>query len=107
MSDEEQKTFKLSMRQLVSLISACTILAGGGAGITVKASDQIQDRDIASNTAAVRNVRDKLSDVEKVMAELGGTVKAVDAQVERSEQQVRGDIQELRKLLIEVIKEMK
>ncbi len=91
---EEQRTF--TMRQMISLLGAVTVMSGGGAALTVSASDAVQDAKIENLEDHLARVVDETKETTKAVVEVSAKVEAVGARVD----DIKGDIGELRGLII-------
>ena len=103
MPDESPKQFTFTIKQLLSLISGITVLSGGGAAVTVKASDQLQDSKIAKLEAEQSKVAEKLDKTTREVTEVSVKVTGVEKQVDQRVGEVRDDIKDLRDLIIRSI----
>jgi hypothetical protein len=86
-----------TLKQVMMLLGSVTVMSGGGAALTVSASDQVQDNRIA-------HLESQLDDVVKESKETTAQVLVVQSQVEAVGDRVddvKSDIGELRVLIIQ------
>ena len=86
-----------TLKQVMLLLGSVTIISGGGAAITVSASDQVQNN-------RIKNLESQIGDVVKESKETTAQVLVVQAQVEAVGDRVddvKNDIGELRGLIIQ------
>ncbi len=100
-----RKVTSLTIVQLVMLIVGVSGTSGIGGAATVWARDAEQERRIGMLEETAVDLRKGAEKMRIAIAEVGVKVEAVKDAVNARNAETRGDIQELRKLVIQAIKD--
>jgi len=88
-----------SMRQMIAMLSAATVLSGGGAAITVSANDAEQNEKIAVQDTRLVTVELSVTELKKTQTEVRDIVITMKPQVDSIKKDVDLIREDMKKVL--------